>query len=70
MWISVTTTKQKRTLVNLNSVLHLNEHPTGTQIIFAANADKQEGGQAPLALYVQEPIEAIERILKARRPRY
>ncbi|GCA52262.1 hypothetical protein KGO5_04727 [Sinorhizobium sp. KGO-5] len=63
MWISLTTTKQTRTLVNLNSVLHLNEHPTGTQIIFAANSEK-------MAIYVQEPIESIEKMLKARRPRY
>lgn len=70
MWISLTTTKQKRTLVNLNSVLHLNEHPTGTQIIFAANADRDDGGQVPITVYVQESVEAIEKVIKARRPRY
>lgn len=69
MWISLTTTKQKRTLVNLNSVLHLQRHPSGTQIIFAANAAKDDGEQAPMTIYVQESVEAIEKLMKARRPR-
>lgn len=56
--------------MNLNSVLHLNEHPTGTQIIFAANANRDDGGQVPITVYVQESVEAIEKVIKARRPRY
>lgn len=61
MWISLMTTKQTRTLVNFSEVLHVNEHPTGSQIIFANSQP---------AIYVQEPIETIEKILKTRKPRW
>lgn len=70
MWISLTTTRQKRTLVNFNAVLHMNEHSTGTQIVFDAKTDKGDGGKIPMVLYVQESIASIGKILKSRTPRY
>ncbi|MBP1884776.1 hypothetical protein [Sinorhizobium mexicanum] len=70
MWISLTTTNQTKTVVDFSKVLHANDHPNGTQIVFDASVpDKDNGAPTPKIIYVVERIEVIERTLRARKAR-
>lgn len=69
MWISLTTTNQIKTVVDFNKVLHANDHPNGTQIVFDATVSDKQNAPTSKILYVLEPIDAIERALRAKKAR-
>ncbi|MDW9447212.1 hypothetical protein GOA58_05860 [Sinorhizobium meliloti] len=69
MWISLTKTNNTKTVVDFSKVLHANHHPNGTVIVFDATVHDQTSVPISKTLYVVEPIEAIEKALRAKKAR-
>lgn len=70
MWISLTTTKQRAVMVNFEDVMEVSNHASGTQIIYRASEPNKEGVPTPRTIYVQETMDAIEKVLKPRKLRF
>ncbi|RVG73034.1 hypothetical protein CN223_26755 [Sinorhizobium meliloti] len=69
MWISLTTTNKTKTVVDFSKVLHANDHPNGTQLVFEAMVPDKNSIPTFKILYVVERIEVIEKALRAKKAR-